>query len=84
MRTDIGEREIVDKHVLAFNTLIKSLDSGRGIRNYNDLHRFRQSFDDLRNKAESDKWRLSSREGKKAINDLLQATDQMLSQLNKF
>jgi hypothetical protein len=85
MRDSVNDNEIIDKNIGPFNTIMEGLNSGNvKLSNRGELGKFIELFRNMKRQAESDKWKLHSREAKKTIDDLIKAIDNVLSQFERF
>lgn len=83
IRESFEDRKCVDPHIAAFNILMQRITSQGRIEQY-QVYSFRQEFHNLKKQVEADKWKLKSRDAQKAIDDLLMAINNILTQLDRY
>jgi PAS domain-containing protein len=85
MRNSVHDNEIIDRYIVPFNTIMKSLNSGNvKLSSRKELNDFIDLFRNMKSRAESDKWNLHSRDAKKTIDDLIKSIDDVLSQFERY
>lgn len=79
---EIQESEIVKGNIQKFNGIMDSIP-GRRITTYQQLNQLRQSFRSLKEQVEADKRKLRGTESKNTLDQLLEAVNRHLRELDK-